>query len=169
MNNINSLDRKQIKDWPGYSICKNGDVISSRFSIDKILKTGIDRSGYLSVTLSKKNHTKKRRIHVMMAETFIGVRPIGMQIRHLDGNKFNNNIDNLKYGTAKENGQDQVRLGKTPIGGTKNNSKLSPHHVRIIRKMYSDGLKKYEIHSCFKMISYSTISDIINKKSWGWL
>jgi hypothetical protein len=29
------------------------------------------------------------------------------EIRHLDGNKFNNNITNLAYGTAKENAADR--------------------------------------------------------------
>lgn len=54
------------------------------------------------------------QVHVLIALTFLGSRPEGLEIRHLDGNNFNNRLDNLAYGTHSENQLDTVRLGKNP-------------------------------------------------------
>jgi hypothetical protein len=54
----------------------------------------------------------ERLMHRLMLETFRGPRPKGQECRHLDDNKHNWRIENLKWGTRFENGQDRVRNGK---------------------------------------------------------
>ena len=64
---------------------------------------GQDCDGYYRVVLS--NNTKKRyvKIHQLVTEQFIGAVPSGMVINHIDGNKKNNNVDNLEIVTVAEN------------------------------------------------------------------
>ena len=47
----------------------------------------------------------------MVARAFIGPRPEGQGVRHLDDNKRNNALTNLVYGTGVENQADSIRNG----------------------------------------------------------
>jgi hypothetical protein len=65
---------------------------------------------YLSVKLSRAGVTKTTYTHELVLLAFEGVRPEMIdrcEIRHLDGDKFNNVLSNLKYGTTKENAADR--------------------------------------------------------------
>lgn len=65
---------------------------------------------YLSVKLSRAGITKTMYIHELVLLAFEGVRPkieARSEIRHLDGDKLNNKLSNLKYGTTKENVADR--------------------------------------------------------------
>ena len=52
-------------------------------------------------------------IHKLVAEYFIGERPEGYEIDHIDGNYLNNRADNLRYVTRREN----LLNPNTPNGG----------------------------------------------------
>ena len=63
-------------------------------------------SRYLCVTLSKEGSKGRGRmvtVHSLVAQAFLGDRPKGMVIDHIDGNRFNNHYTNLRYCTQKEN------------------------------------------------------------------
>lgn len=77
-----------------------------------IMRTVVRKSGHIGVTLSAHGRHIPRDVHQLVAEAFLGVRPAGMQIRHLDGDPANNNISNLAYGTCSENQYDRVRRGR---------------------------------------------------------
>jgi len=65
---------------------------------------------YLSVKLSRAGVTKTKYTHELVLLAFEGVKPElkgRCEIRHLDGDKFNNALSNLKYGTASENWEDR--------------------------------------------------------------
>lgn len=65
---------------------------------------------YLSVKLSKAGVTKTTYVHELVLLAFEGPRPKiadRSEIRHLDGDKLNNALSNLKYGTVKENAADR--------------------------------------------------------------
>jgi len=70
---------------------------------EKLLKSRQYGKGYLSVNINKKN----KPIHHLVALIFIGERPEGLQIDHIDRNKLNNRADNLRYVTANENQQNR--------------------------------------------------------------
>ena len=65
---------------------------------------------YLSVKLAKAGVTKTRYVHELVLLAFEGERPVldgRCEVRHLDGDSFNNRLSNLKYGTTKENAADR--------------------------------------------------------------
>lgn len=51
------------------------------------------------------------RLHRLVLLAFIGPCPKGQECRHLDGNRQNNRLNNLKWGTRSENAQDRLRHG----------------------------------------------------------
>jgi len=67
-------------------------------------------NSYPSVKLSKAGLTKTIYVHELVLLAFEGDRPASSErseIRHLDGDKLNNRLSNLKYGTTKENAADR--------------------------------------------------------------
>jgi hypothetical protein len=65
---------------------------------------------YLSVKLARAGITKTVYVHELVLLAFVGQRPKiegRCEIRHLDGDKTNNRLSNLKYGTTKENMADR--------------------------------------------------------------
>lgn len=67
--------------------------------------------GYPTVSLSVSRVIKKRAVHALVAEAFIGPRREGQQTRHRDGDRSNPRLTNLCYGSQSDNMQDAVRHG----------------------------------------------------------
>ena len=76
----------------------------------RVLRPG-RRGKYLTVNLGQGIN---KRVHVLVAEAFIGPRPEGMNILHSDDNPENNKAENIRYGTQSENLKDSVRNGTHP-------------------------------------------------------
>lgn len=84
-----------------YSVSNKGNVFNNESK--KLLKQSFYENGYLSVNLYLNGKQHKKRVHRIVAETFIGKAPIEMQVNHKDENKINNSVENLEWVTSKEN------------------------------------------------------------------
>ena len=91
-----------------YEISNLGNVrrlrfINSRHNFEKIkmCKQTLNTWGYMTVNLSKNGKSNTKRVHRLVATTFLG--DSNLQVDHIDGNKQNNRLDNLEYVTPKEN------------------------------------------------------------------
>ena len=69
----------------------------------KIIKGSIQSRGYRYFQLNREGRRKNMLFHHLVAEQFIGERPDNLVIDHIDRNKLNNNVNNLRYITIKEN------------------------------------------------------------------
>ena len=68
--------------------------------------------GYVGYRLSANSRQKSVRAHQLVAEAFLGPRPTDRHIvAHNDGDKKNNNVENLRWATPAENSFDQVAHG----------------------------------------------------------
>lgn len=126
------------------------------------------RRGYKVIGLNFCGKRKKYHVHILVAKVFIGDRPHGMEIRHLDGNKLNNHISNLQYGTPKENGEDRVKHNHSPRGVRNGFSKLSNNDVLEIRRLRAEGYCRKFVADMFG-INVDYVSEITANKRWGWL
>lgn len=71
------------------------------------------KRGYRVATLWMDDGTYRQwRVHHLILHAFVGPRPEGMCVRHLDGNSTNNRLENLAYGTYSENNRDTVEHGR---------------------------------------------------------
>lgn len=96
-----------------YEVGKDGTVRNVRTR--RMLKPAVHSAGYRFVNLSN-GKARCRDVHRIVAESFIGPRPEGMQINHKDGNKLNNAADNLEYVTPKQNMKHARSMGFSSVG-----------------------------------------------------
>lgn len=104
---------KDIKGYEGlYQVSNYGNVRSldrtiytilgyKQFYKGKALKKTEDKNGYLFVALGSKAPNKK--VHRLVAETFIPNPENKPEVDHIDGNPQNNNLKNLQWANHKEN------------------------------------------------------------------
>ena len=93
----------------------------------KVLKPALGKAGYLLVTLSVDNTQSSQNVHRLVARAFIQNETNKPQVNHKDGNKENNNINNLEWATASENGLHSFRvLGNTTWNKGKKSQALIP-------------------------------------------
>lgn len=87
-----------IKDYD-YEVSNKGNFRRG----EKIFNCSIMNRGYKYFQLVKKYKRKNHLIHYLVAQHFIGERPVGLVIDHIDRNKLNNNVENLRYVTQQIN------------------------------------------------------------------
>ena len=92
---------KPIKDFDNYEIDTEGNVYN--IITKKVLKGSIGENGYKYYRLSKNGQKKMFYAHRLVAETYLSNPDNLPVVNHLDGNKLNNNVNNLEWTTYSEN------------------------------------------------------------------
>lgn len=102
--------KRSVLGYEGiYEVDRYGNV----YSLDRFdgwinrkgrkLKVDLNSASYSRVTLSKSGKTKRFLVHRLVYESYYGEIPKGLQVHHMDENKQNNSINNLKLVTQREN------------------------------------------------------------------
>lgn len=104
----------EVERWGQHKRFKNYSVSSWGKVLNKYGKeiSPMSDSKNLAVYVDLYNgEGEKNRISLgrLVCEVFTEDCPEGLEVRHLDGNTYNNNIQNLKFGTSKENSQDALK------------------------------------------------------------
>lgn len=76
-----------------------------------VLKPGVDGSGHHFVNLSLEGIIYMRKVHILVLEAFVGPRPVGKISRHGKKGANDNSVENLCWGTHRENQLDRFRDG----------------------------------------------------------
>lgn len=74
--------------------------------------TDVTEQGYVKLSLRLNGKNYRRSVHSLVAAAFIGPRPTGAFIDHLDFNRANNAASNLEYVTPQENTRRAGRAGR---------------------------------------------------------
>lgn len=88
-----------INGYENYLISNLGSVKNTKTGL--CLKPQLSSNGYYNVTLCKNGKKSTPLIHRLVAEHFLS--KINQTVNHIDGNKLNNNINNLEWITYSEN------------------------------------------------------------------
>jgi hypothetical protein len=102
---------RPIPSWPNYEASSLGRIRNARTL--RVLTPFLDRDRRYAVELPGRS---KRRVHLLVAETFHGPRPEGLLTRHLNDDRLDNRPENLAYGTKFDNWQDAVANGVPGMG-----------------------------------------------------
>lgn len=156
---------KVIDGQERYEVSSLGRV--RRISTGRLMKPAPDRKGYLHVGLYENGRKTTRRLAGIVARAFIGPRPHGYEINHIDGIKTNNALSNLEYCTQAENDQHAVRTGLKARGEKHGLARLTADKVRELRQRYATGTLTYSDLAKEFGIDWSTCARAINKQTWA--
>lgn len=136
---------KDVRGFPEYKVTDSGDVIGKR---GKIMRGGVDRNGYRAVLLSYYPKQKNAFVHRLVLSTFCPVENMdALDVNHKDGNKLNNNLENLEWCTRSEN------IKHSYANGLQNNVSNKHGNYRVltlkdegrIKTLHCEGLIDREI------------------------
>ncbi len=102
---------KQIPEFPGYLASSEGFIVSLKRNRPKVLLGYMEPDGYHSVCLRRNGATVKRNVHRLIAATFFDLCDGDGFVNHKDGNKHNNDLENLEVVSASENMRHAVAFG----------------------------------------------------------
>lgn len=100
-----------IQEASNYEVSTYGNIRNK--TTQKILKGRLTKSGYLQVSLKidETNKFSNRYIHRLVAIYWIDNPEDKREVNHKDGNKENNNINNLEWVTSSENQKHRHSIG----------------------------------------------------------
>lgn len=180
------IEWRPIAGFPAYEVSTEGQVrrLHKRGTV-KMLRWLSDDRGYPVVALScgARGTVKRKRVHRLVAEAFIGPIENGREINHKDANKQNPRVENLEIVTQAANVAhamsmrlfhvgDQHPLRRRPerrakgerVGG----AKLIATQVTEIRRRFAAGEEGKSLAAEFG-VSAATISVACSGKTWAHL
>lgn len=100
---------EKIDGYNYHSVSDNGEVRNDK--TNNILKQWSATGNYMYVALCEDGDRKTKRVHRLVAETFVPNPNGKSQVNHIDGNKHNNCANNLEWVTPSENMNHAYRTG----------------------------------------------------------
>ena len=92
---------KQIPGFESYEIDESGTVRNKK---GRIMKTRLNCYGYVRINLQQDKVKRTAYVHHLVLRAFYPeINPLGLTVDHIDRNKQNNHISNLRYMTDGEN------------------------------------------------------------------
>lgn len=112
---------------------------------EKIFEPFTWQSRYLRVDIgyseNKVRHRRATYVHTLVAEAFIGDRPEGYVIDHINGDYLDNRAENLRYVTQSEN----IHNPNTPLGML--GRRYTEAEKQYIGLKTAEAMKRPEVHA----------------------
>jgi hypothetical protein len=109
------LDFMEIVGYCNYLIYPDGKVSSKRFP-DRYLKPATNKCGYKYVSLCKDGKQKTFKIHRLVAIHYIPNPENKREVDHINRDRKDNRVQNLKWATSSENQQNTGIRKNNKIG-----------------------------------------------------
>jgi hypothetical protein len=158
---------KPIIGYEGFYEISNKGRVASIKNGERFVRKANKATHYLTVSLKKRPcdlYQKSPTIHSLVASAFLGIRPNGYIIRHIDGNRYNNFVTNLCYGTKEDNYNDSVKHG-THAGGNNGRAVLNETSVKAIKMLLALGVGVNDISNQLG-VTKPTLYAIKNNRNW---
>lgn len=154
-----------------YLVSGDGEIYSLRSG--RTLKNQPDQLGYLRVVLSKDSKAYTKKVHRLVAESFLEPEEDKNEVNHIDGDKTNNRVSNLEWSTRSDNMKHAHKSGLANmqhfgVGEDNQNAKLKNNEVREIKARYKKGCKQNGSSALAREfgVAQSTMHDLVTGKYW---
>lgn len=136
--------------------------------IGRVLKNSLNGTGgYAAVSLAKDGCTKRRKVHLLVLEAFVGPRPVGMQGCHRNDDPSDAALSNLRWGTPESNHDDRKAHGAQK-GESHNLSVITEATARKIKAMLAAGESASSV-ALELGVKKHIVANIKYNHSWNWL
>ena len=146
---------KLVHGFPDYEISNTGLIRNAKN--EKILReypSGANKK-YRSVSLwTNKVCFGPKYIHRLVLETFLIKCPLGKECAHIDGNPSNNNLNNLKWVTPKENSSHKIYHGTHLEGNNHPSTIIKDAQCLEIIEKFINGSSVLELSVEYKVTSF---------------
>jgi len=151
---------KPIPDYPDYRISDRGQVRSHKRGKTRIMSL-FTKTRYPRLSLYNRGHKRTWRVHNLVMLAFVGPCPDGMEVCHNDGDRLNNDINNLRYDTKLNNEHD-----KTEAVRLRASQKIRDAEVANIRRRYMAGNITHDELANEYGVDRSSIGKLVRGKSF---
>ena len=157
---------KNIPDWPLHQASNLGRIralVGAQIKSRRVNKIELRKLTVLPIGYVVAGNALY--VHRMVLLAFRGKPPFGMQARHLNGNRADNRLCNLEWGTRSTNENDKIEHGRSNRGEKNGQAKLTAADIVAIRAIngprgiISRLAEHYDV-------SHATISVIRTNKRW---
>jgi len=161
---------KPIKDFENiYEISNLGRIRNIQTNTFK--KTYISEHGYVNVSLYKNKKHYNKRLSRLLAETFIPNADNKPTVDHIDRNRLNNDLSNLRWADRKEqNNNRNINYSKiiypNKYKGQKRNKKVLCVDTGEIFNSIAEASKYYNINFINISMCCREITKTCNKMKW---
>ena len=149
-----------------------GTVVKNKKGVPLLFRQDSDGYYFIRVHWGGKkkptSRTYQRRVHRLVAETFIDNPNNYKEVNHIDGNKHNNSVKNLEWCTRSHNVKHAYdnNLKHGSCDEDNGRAKLTSEQVKQIREIYNGkNVSIYRLAKDYNM-SWSMIKLIITNKNW---
>ena len=159
---------KPVPDWPTLEVSNQGRVTNMSWPKHRVLLCQvISKRGYYQVQPRINGRRFMLSVHQLVLMAFVGKRPAEKESRHLDGNALNNRLENLCWGTSKQNKADRTLHGTDNRGERCGTAKLTWKIVRAIRELWRRKCPVTNTRLAeFFGVKQPTIYDIKRGRTW---
>ena len=95
----------EIQGYPNYLIYQDGRIWSHARLPGRFLKHAVNQKGYHRVCLCRDGKKKHFSVHRLVAIHFIANPDNKPEVDHINQNTHDNRLENLRWATKSENGQ----------------------------------------------------------------
>lgn len=168
----------QLKDFPDYMVSSEGAIVSLKSGTFQRLRTAPNGHGYAVVNLCIDGVKHLRRVHRLVAETFLGTN--SLWVNHKNGIKTDNRIDNLEFVTPSENSKHAWKTGlitgseaqaaslravnRRNKGEVKHNAKLTNADAKEI--LAAEGVVHPNVLAARFKVTPPVIYNIWSRRAW---
>src|SRR5262245_55405966 len=108
----------------------------------------------------------KRYVHRLVLEACSEPPEAGQETRHLNGDRFDNRIENLAWGTRAENTADRFRHGTVLFGERNPRARLTRDQVEEMRALYAAGGWSFKRLAARYGVTTMTAHRAVRRHSW---
>lgn len=157
---------KEVKHYDGlYEVSDMGNIRSYPGKrgahwgrVREMAPYGRNQGQYYSVTLVHEGFKNTMVLHRLILEAFKGPCPEGYKARHVNGNKYDNRVDNLRWVATRQTLRDEERdkvLAK----------KLTKFQRQSARELYITGLKTPRQIAKFFGVSMNEVVEALRERN----
>lgn len=151
-----------MSNYYSYTVTRDGRVFNKH---GKLLAPSNNGKGYLAVGIRHDGRKTTKTLHRLVAEVYIPNPKNLSDVDHIDCNRKNNHVDNLRWVTHGENIQHSYdTLNRSARGSVNANAKHDDMDIHNICYLLSRGFTPPRIRDMG--YGYSTVRDIRNNKRW---